>query len=113
MQTMVNDTQKGFLPLALMDRLPVTVNLGAVSLAEGLRAGIAVAVTLIVGQVYNLPHFGLAALGALLTCFADPGGPIARRTPAVIAFALLGGIVYGAFGLLRGEGVWIAAPVAR
>jgi uncharacterized membrane protein YccC len=95
-----------------MDRLPVTVNLGAVSLAEGLRAGIAVAVTLIVGQVFNLPHFGLAALGALLTCFADPGGPIARRTPAVIAFALVGGIAYGAFGLLRGEGVWIAAPVA-
>ena len=95
-----------------MDKLPIGFDLRAISLAEGLRAGIAVAVTLIIGQVYHLPHFGLAALGALLTCFADPGGPIARRTPAVIAFALLGGILYGAFGLLREEGVWIAATVA-
>ncbi len=95
-----------------MDKLPIGLNLRAISLAEGLRAGIAVAVTLIVGQIYNLPHLGLAALGALLTCFADPGGPIARRIPAVTAFALCGAITYGAFGLVRGEGVWIAAPLA-
>ena len=57
--------------------LPIALNPRAVSLAEGTRAGIAVAAMLIVAQLFNLPHFDLAALGALLTCFADPGGTIA------------------------------------
>jgi uncharacterized membrane protein YccC len=92
--------------------LPITLNPGAVSISEGLRAGIAVAVTLIIGQLFNLPHFGLAALGALLTCFADPGGPVARRAPAVIAFAIFSGMAYGFFGLMGGQGVWVAVPLA-
>ena len=92
--------------------LPFALNPNAISLSEGLRAGIAVAVTLLAGQIFNLPYFGLAALGALLTCFADPGGPVARRAPAVIAFAVFGGIAYGLFGLIRGEGVWLAAALA-
>ncbi|MDE8346086.1 MAG: FUSC family protein [Acidocella sp.] len=92
--------------------LPVTLNPGAVSLSEGLRAGIAVAATLLVGQVFALPHFGLAALGALLTCFADPGGPFWRRAQAVVAFALFSGIVFGLFGFIRGEGVALACAAA-
>ena len=91
---------------------PIAFELGAVSLSEGIRAGIAVATTLTLGQVFNLPHFGLAALGALLTCFADPGGTIAQRARAVIAFAIFSGIAYGLFGLIRGQGVWLAAPLA-
>jgi uncharacterized membrane protein YccC len=96
----------------LLKNLPVAVNLDAVSLAEGLRAGIAVAATVLAGSLFGLPGFGLAALGALLTCFADPGGPIARRAPAVIAFAIASGITYAAFGLIRAQGVWFAAPLA-
>jgi uncharacterized membrane protein YccC len=92
--------------------LPIALNPGAVSLSEGIRAGIAVAVTLIAGQVFNLPHFGLTALGALLTCFSDPGGPIEQRARAVIAFAIFSGIVYGVFGLIRAQGIWLAAPLA-
>ena len=84
----------------------------AVSLAEGVRAGIAVAAMLIVAQIFSLPDFGLAALGALLTCFADPGGTIAKRAPAVIAFAIFSSIAYAVFGLLRGEGIWISALAA-
>jgi uncharacterized membrane protein YccC len=99
------------MPIALK-KLPVVLNPGAVSLAEGLRAGIAVALTMIAGAVLHLPHYGLAALGALMTCYADPGGPIAQRRPAVLAFALLAGIAYGVFGLVRAHGVWVAAPVA-
>ncbi len=95
-----------------LKQLPLTWNVGAVSLAEGVRAGMAVAVTVLLGQVLGLPHFGLAALGALLTCFADPGGPLRRRAPAVLAFAFLAGIAYGFFGYLRGQGVLVAAPVA-
>ena len=92
--------------------LPVALNPRAISLAEGTRAGIAVAAMLIVAQLFDLSHFDLAALGALLTCFADPGGTISRRATAVIAFAFSSLIVYAAFGLLRGEGIWISALIA-
>ncbi|OYY02101.1 MAG: hypothetical protein B7Y73_09655, partial [Acidocella sp. 35-58-6] len=61
--------------------LPINWNVRAVSLAEGVRAGMAVAATVLAGELLGLPHFGLAALGALLTCFADPGGPVRRRAP--------------------------------
>jgi len=97
---------------SLFSKLPIVLDPRAVSLAEGLRAGIAVAVTLIGGVMFNVPGLGLAALGALLTCFADPGGTIARRTPAVVSFALLSGVTYGIFGLLAGDGVWYAVPAA-
>jgi len=95
-----------------LPRLPFALNPNAVSLSEGLRAGIAVAITLLAGDVLHLPYLGLAALGALLTCLADPGGPVLRRAPAVIAFALCGGLAYGVFGLIRAQGVWLAAPLA-
>ncbi len=92
--------------------LPIALNVGAVSLAEGFRAGIAVAAIVLAGAFFNLPHFGLAALGALLTCFSDPGGPVKRRLPAVLAFAIFSGVAYGFFGLLRGVGPLLAAPAA-
>jgi uncharacterized membrane protein YccC len=96
----------------MLSKLPIALNVSAVSLAEGFRAGIAVAVTVLAGELFGLPHFGLAALGALLTCFADPGGPVRRRVPAVLAFALVSGVTYGLFGLIRAGGPLIAAPVA-
>ena len=34
-----------------------------------------------------------AALAALLTCLCDPGGPIRRRMPSILAFGLLGATV--------------------
>ena len=98
--------KSGHFPLR---NLPIALNPRAVSLAEGARAGIAVAAMLIVAQAFSLPHFGLAALGALLTCFADPGGTITRRARAVVAFAICSLVAYAAFGLLRGEGIWISA----
>ncbi|MDE2238767.1 MAG: FUSC family protein [Rhodospirillales bacterium] len=88
------------------------VNLRALSLSEGLRAFCAVALPLLLGQILDVPQLGLAALGALLTCYADPGGPAARRAPAVIAFALIGGAVYGGFGWLSAQSVGLAAALA-
>ncbi len=93
-------------------KLPIALNPKAVSLSEGLRAGLAVALVVVVGSLFNVPDFGLAALGALLTCFADPGGPVARRSPAVITFALLGGAAYAVFGLVRAHLFVVAAPLA-
>ena len=88
------------------------VNPSAASFAEGLRAGIAIALPVIAGVLFGLPDYGLAALGALLTCFADPGGTLARRVPAVVAFALLAGLVYAGFGMLRGIGIGIGVTAA-
>jgi uncharacterized membrane protein YccC len=91
---------------------PIAFTPQNLSLAEGVRAGIAVAATLLAGDVLNLPDFGLAALGALLTCFADPGGPLQRRAPAVIAFALFSGVYFSIFGYLSGINVVLAAALA-
>ncbi|MDE1897369.1 MAG: FUSC family protein, partial [Rhodospirillales bacterium] len=82
------------------------------SLSEGLRAFCAVALPLLLGQVFDLPRLGLAALGALLTCYSDPGGPVARRAPAVICFALVGGTLYGLFGWLAAQSPAVAAALA-
>jgi uncharacterized membrane protein YccC len=95
-----------------LKNLPFALNPNGVSFSEGLRAGIAIAVTLLTGQLFNLPLMGLAALGALLTCLSDPGGAFYRRAPAVITFALFSGIIYAAFGLIRAEGPLAAAPLA-
>ena len=88
------------------------LNLRAVSISEGLRAFCAVALPLLLGQVFHVPRLGLAALGALLTCNSDPGGPAARRAPAVICFAVAGGMLYGGFGWLEAQAPSAAAGLA-
>ncbi len=93
-------------------RIPIGLNLRALSLLEGLRAGVAIAVTMAAGSIFGLPQLGLAALGALLTCFADPGGPILRRLPALLAFGFIGALVFGGFGLIRSFGPLIVVPLA-
>jgi uncharacterized membrane protein YccC len=93
-------------------KLPVTLDLRALSVLEGLRAGIAVAFTMAAGSLLNLPELGLAALGALEACLADPGGPIMRRLPVLVSFGLLAALLYGGFGLLRAEPLFVVVPVA-
>lgn len=88
------------------------LNLRALSLSEALRAFCAVALPLLVGQVFGIPQLGLAALGALLTCFSDPGGPVPRRVTAVVTYAILGGSCYGFFGWLAGINPYLAASLA-
>src|ERR1700722_12160912 len=85
-------------------RLPITVNMRAVSLAEGARAGLSVAGIIGLAELLGRPALREAALAALLTCLCDPGGPIRRRVPVLISFALLGASVTAGFGLLRGLG---------
>lgn len=88
------------------------LNFRALSLSEGLRAFCAVALPLLLGQLFGVPQLGLAAFGALLTCYSDPGGPVARRAPAVITFALAGGALYGLFTWLAGQSPLISALLA-
>jgi hypothetical protein len=63
-------------------RLPIVVNIRAISIAEGMRAGLSVAVIIALSEYLTFAPLREAALAALLTCICDPGGPIRRRIPA-------------------------------
>jgi uncharacterized membrane protein YccC len=91
-------------------RLPIGLDLRALSVVEGVRAGLAAALPVAASVWLNQPLFGLAALGALLTCICDPGGALRRRLPLLAGFVGVGALLIGGFGLLRGAG--IAATLA-
>ena len=99
-------------PEANLARLPIAVDLRAISLAEGLRAALSVAFIVAADEWLHWPPLLEAALGALLTCLGDAGGPIRRRLPALFTFALLGGLITAGFAVLRGFGLGVAVPVA-
>ncbi len=92
-------------------RLPIVVNARAISLAEGIRAGLSVAVIIALNEYLQLVPLREAALGALLTCICDPGGPIRRRVPVLLSFALIGAAVTAGYGLLRDFGPAVALPL--
>jgi len=86
-------------------RLPTGLDLRAISLIEGVRAGLAAAIPVAASEWFDQPILSLAALGALLTCICDPSGPMRRRLPVLLAFVLGGGLVLGGFQWLRLAGV--------
>lgn len=92
-------------------RLPIVVNMRAVSLSEGMRAGLSVAVIIALNEFLAFRPLREAALAALLTCICDPGGPIRRRVPVLLSFALIGAAVTAGFGMLRDFGPAIALPL--
>ena len=92
-------------------RLPIFVNVRAISLSEGMRAGLSVAVIIAVNEYREFPALREAALAALLTCICDPGGPIRRRIPVLLGFALTGAAVTTGYGLLRAFGPAVALPL--
>jgi uncharacterized membrane protein YccC len=92
-------------------KLPITANPRALSVAEGVRAALAVAVIIALNEYLNLPALREAALAALWTCLADPGGPVRRRVPVLLRFAVLGALITGLFGVMRGLGPGVALPL--
>jgi uncharacterized membrane protein len=92
-------------------RLPIVVNVRAISLSEGMRAGLSVAVIIALNEYREFPALREAALAALLTCICDPGGPIRRRIPVLLGFALTGAAVTTGYGLLRAFGPAVALPI--
>ena len=99
-------------PQADLSRLPVALDPRAVSRAEGVRAAFAIALIGLLGEFVHLPLLPEASLGALLTCLCDPGGPVRRRVPSLLAFAVIGTAVTAGFGLLRPFGLAVAVPGA-
>lgn len=92
-------------------RLPISVDRRAISVAEGVRAALSVAVIIAAAEYINLPPLREAALAALLTCLCDPGGPIRRRMPVLLSFALIGAAITAGFGLARGLGAMAAVGI--
>jgi uncharacterized membrane protein YccC len=90
----------------------VSVDLRQVSIAEGLRAALSVAVIVALNELLEWPPLMEAALAALLTCLCDPGGPIGRRIPAIIAFGVLGAAITVGFGVLRNAPLGVVIPLA-
>jgi uncharacterized membrane protein YccC len=86
-------------------RLGGTLDLRALSLMEGVRAGLAASLPVLLATLWHLPVLNYAALGALMTCIGDPAGPIQRRVPALLGFVVAGGLAMGGFGLLRAHGM--------
>ncbi len=48
----------------------------------------------------------------MLTCLCDSGGPVRRRVPALLAFAVVGAMLTLGFGLLRPFGLGVVVPAA-
>ncbi len=99
-------------PLIRPAWLPEALKPAAFSLEEGLRAALAVGavIALDVWLERNLLH--IAAVGALLVCLGDSGGPIRPRARAALAFALLGAAAFAGFALLRDGNPWTATALA-
>ncbi len=93
-----------------LQKLAFSLNLQAISLAEGLRAALSVAVIIAINEYLHWPPLAEAALAALLTCMCDPGGPIRRRVPVLLTFALLGGLTTATASLVRSGGIIVALP---
>ena len=92
-------------------RLPIVINMRAISVSEGMRAGLSVAVIIALNEYLGFAPLREAALAALLTCICDPGGPIRRRIPVLLGFALAGAAITAGFGLLRNFGPAVALPL--
>ena len=99
-------------PEANLARLPIALDLRALSVAEGVRAALSVAGIVAADQWLHWPPLLEAALGALLTCLCDSGGPIRRRLPALLIFTAVGAGFVILFGLARNAGLGVAVPLA-
>ena len=78
----------------------IAFNPRALSLAEGVRAALSMAVIVAVSAWLDWPLLMEAALAAWLTCLCDAGGPIRRRVPYLLSFGFAGAALTAGYGLL-------------
>lgn len=95
-----------------LSRRDFRLDFRALNLLEGVRAALSIAVIIAADQWLHWPPMGEAALAAWLTCLCDQGGPIRRRLPAVLAFAVSGALLSAGAGLARAGGLVVVIPLA-
>ena len=95
-----------------LTRLPVALDPRGLSLVEGVRAAFAFAIVLLANEWIQWPPLLTMALAANLTCFCDTGGPIRIRLRVLTAFSVLGGLIWGVFGLIQPYGPLVVVPAA-
>lgn len=95
-----------------LSRLPFQLNPRAISLAEGLRAALSVAIFVAAAQLLDQPLLMEAALSALFTCLCDAGGPLRRRGVALGTFGLVGAGLTILLAPLPGLPLWAMLPLA-
>ena len=99
-------------PEANLARLPIALDLRALSIGEGMRAALSIAVIVAADQWLQWPPLLEAALGALLTCLGDSGGPIRLRLPSLLTFAAVGSMFTLLGGPVRAAGLEVSLPLA-
>lgn len=93
-------------------RLRFAVDLGAINVAEGVRAALSVAAIVAASAWAHWPALIPAALAALFACLCDVGGPIRRRVPALLSFTAIAALLAAAGGLARFHGIPAALPLS-
>jgi uncharacterized membrane protein YccC len=77
-----------------------------------MRAALSIAVIVAINEWLDWPPIMEAALAALLTCLCDAGGPIRRRIPSLLSFAVIGACVTVLFGLVRSLPLGLVIPIS-
>ncbi|MXP63552.1 FUSC family protein [Roseomonas sp. M0104] len=99
-------------PGADLSRVPWGWDLRALRAVEGIRAATAFAFVILANEWLGWPPLLYMAMATFFTCLCDVGGPIRFRVPALLAFTVLGALLWASFGLLRGAGLAVVLPMA-
>jgi uncharacterized membrane protein YccC len=92
--------------------IPGRFDIGVASVIEGLRAGVACAVPVFVGEALGYHDLSWAAIAAFWVCLTDPGGPIRVRFAALVTFAILGALSCAVAIWATASSVWLAVFLA-
>ena len=92
--------------------IPGRFDIGVASVIEGMRAGVACAVPVFVGEALGYPDLSWAAIAAFWVCLTDPGGPTRVRFAALVTFAILGALSCAVAIWATASSVWLAVFLA-
>src|SRR6266853_3046316 len=92
--------------------VPRNFDVGVANVIEGLRAGVACAVPVFVGEALDYPNLTWAAIAAFWICLADPGGPIRGRFAALVTLTILGAVSCAIAIRATAFSVWVAIFLA-
>ena len=95
-----------------LTRLPIGLDPRGLSLVDVVRAALAFGLIILLHEWFPWPPLLTVALAANLACFADAGGPMRSRLLVLTVFSVLGGFIWGLFGLIQPLGPVPVVPLA-